>query len=163
MVPFREKCLLVSNVVQHRIYNRIIMPEWRNGRRARLKIVYRMVWEFESLLRHMNLKTQVLPVFLNSMCWNWEQANYWLVNHVERRWLAETRIRELASLVLGTSRDTSNEVRVFVTRRPLGCYAHLPFKYSQICVRVKSSSSVAFSFIPLRLRFAGWFSSQGYS
>ena len=31
------------------------MPEWRNGRRARLKIVYRKVWRFESSLRH-NLK-----------------------------------------------------------------------------------------------------------
>ncbi|KKS86272.1 MAG: hypothetical protein UV60_C0002G0077 [Parcubacteria group bacterium GW2011_GWA2_43_11] len=28
------------------------MPEWRNGRRARLKIVYRKVWEFKSPLRH---------------------------------------------------------------------------------------------------------------
>ena len=37
------------------------MPEWRNGRRARLKIVYRKVWRFESSLRHMNNNKENKP------------------------------------------------------------------------------------------------------
>ncbi len=32
------------------------MPEWRNGRRARLKIVFRKGWRFESSLRHQDMK-----------------------------------------------------------------------------------------------------------
>ncbi len=37
------------------------MPEWRNGRRARLKIVFRKEWRFESSLRH-RVKKKVLVI-----------------------------------------------------------------------------------------------------